>query len=155
MQAYCTRKCIYLYKADYIKREANLSLCLIKNHAMKPHDSGDRAPCINLGFKPRPLYPQGKSLWFPLDRRSGMPHPWPERGGEEKNPYLCRESNPSRPTLGFSFRATFLLLGNSSSDSAWLFRNLLPPLSRRRVGQHSSNSMYKNFKPSTSGLAQR
>jgi hypothetical protein len=35
---------------------------------------------------PQPLYPQGKSLWFPLDRRLGGPQSRSGRCGEEKNP---------------------------------------------------------------------
>jgi hypothetical protein len=46
-------------------------------------------PCIlDLGinnFTPRPLYPQRKSSWHPLDRRLGGPKSLSERGGEEKN----------------------------------------------------------------------
>jgi len=37
------------------------------------------------GFTPRPLYPQGKDTWYPLDRRLGGPQSRSERGGEEKN----------------------------------------------------------------------
>jgi hypothetical protein len=33
----------------------------------------------------RPLYPQGKSPWYPLDRRLGGPQSWSRRGGEKKN----------------------------------------------------------------------
>jgi hypothetical protein len=56
--------------------------------------SGGIAPCIlDLGsrwrwvvsFTPRPLYPQGKRPWYPLDRRMGGPQNWSGRGGEEKN----------------------------------------------------------------------
>jgi hypothetical protein len=36
-------------------------------------------------FTPRPLYPQGKNPWYPLDRRLGGPQSWSGRGGEEKN----------------------------------------------------------------------
>jgi hypothetical protein len=36
-------------------------------------------------FMPRPLYPQGKSLWYTLDRRLGEPQSRFEHGGEEKN----------------------------------------------------------------------
>jgi hypothetical protein len=35
-----------------------------------------------VSLKPRPLYPQGNILWYPLDRRLGGPQ---SRGGEEKN----------------------------------------------------------------------
>jgi hypothetical protein len=34
---------------------------------------------------PRPLYPQGYSPWYPLDRRLGGPQSRFGRGGEEKN----------------------------------------------------------------------
>jgi hypothetical protein len=33
----------------------------------------------------RPLYPQGKSPWCPLDRRLDGPQSRSEHGGEEKN----------------------------------------------------------------------
>jgi hypothetical protein len=44
-----------------------------------------------VSFTPRPLYLQGKSPWYPLDRRLGGPQSWSGRGGEEKN---------SQPLLG-------------------------------------------------------
>jgi hypothetical protein len=37
-----------------------------------------------VSFKPRPLYPRGKSPGYPLDRRLGGPHNRSERRGEEK-----------------------------------------------------------------------
>jgi hypothetical protein len=44
---------------------------------------------------PQPLYPQGKSPWYPLDRRLGGPQSWSGRGAEEKNiPNPCQDSNP-------------------------------------------------------------
>jgi hypothetical protein len=58
---------------------------------------GDIAPRIpDLGirwrwvisFTPRPLYPQGKNPWCPLDRRLGGPLRRYGRGGEEKNRQL-------------------------------------------------------------------
>jgi hypothetical protein len=36
-------------------------------------------------FMHRPLYPQGKSSCYPLDRRLGGPQSWSGRGGEERN----------------------------------------------------------------------
>jgi hypothetical protein len=36
-------------------------------------------------FKPQPLYPQGKSLWYPLDRRLDGLQSRSGHGGEEKN----------------------------------------------------------------------
>jgi hypothetical protein len=55
--------------------------------------SGGIAPCtlwprhwMGIGsFTPRPLYPQGKSPWYPLDKRLGGPQSRSGRGGEEKN----------------------------------------------------------------------
>jgi hypothetical protein len=42
-------------------------------------------------FTPWPLYPQGKSPWYPLDRRLGRPQSQSGRGSEEEN---------SQPLLG-------------------------------------------------------
>jgi hypothetical protein len=36
-------------------------------------------------FKLRPLYPQGKNPWYPLDRRLGELQSRSGRGGKEKN----------------------------------------------------------------------
>jgi hypothetical protein len=44
-----------------------------------------------VNFTPWPLYSQGKSPWYPLDRRLGRPQSRPGRGGEEKT---------SQPPLG-------------------------------------------------------
>jgi hypothetical protein len=38
-----------------------------------------------VSFTPRPLYPQGKSPWYPLDRRLGGPQSRSGRGGLGKN----------------------------------------------------------------------
>jgi hypothetical protein len=45
-----------------------------------------------VSYTPRPLYPQGKRPWYPLDRRQGGRQNRSGRGGEEKN---------SEPLLGF------------------------------------------------------
>jgi hypothetical protein len=50
----------------------------------------------------RPLYPQGKTLWYPLDRRLGGPQSRFGRGGEEKYfpappPPWIEPYNPDRP----------------------------------------------------------
>jgi hypothetical protein len=52
-----------------------------------------------VSFTPRPLYPHGKSPWYPLDRRLGGPQSRSGRGGEEKIPSLRRESNPRTPIV--------------------------------------------------------
>jgi hypothetical protein len=38
-----------------------------------------------VSFTPRPLYPQGKSPWYPFDRTLVGPQSRSGRGGEEKN----------------------------------------------------------------------
>jgi len=38
-----------------------------------------------VSFTPRPLYSQGDSLWYPLDRRLDGPQNLSGHGGEEKN----------------------------------------------------------------------
>jgi hypothetical protein len=48
----------------------------------------------------RPLYPQGKNSWYPLDRMLGEPQSPSLRGGEEKNSQPPpRESNPRTPLI--------------------------------------------------------
>jgi hypothetical protein len=51
-----------------------------------------------VSFTLRPLYRQGKSPWYPLDRRLGGTQSRSGRGGEEKIPRPCRDSNPDHPT---------------------------------------------------------
>jgi hypothetical protein len=67
--------------------------------------SGGIAQCIlDLGtrwrwvvsFTPRPLYPQGKSPWYPLDRRvGGVPQNRSGRSGEEKHSQTMSGLEPS------------------------------------------------------------
>jgi hypothetical protein len=38
-----------------------------------------------VSFTPRPLYPQGKSPWYPLEKRLGGLQSRSGRGGEEEN----------------------------------------------------------------------
>jgi hypothetical protein len=54
-----------------------------------------------VSFTPRPLYPQGKSLRYPLDRRLGGPQSRSGRHGEEKNlgPTGTRSPTPSSSRL--------------------------------------------------------
>jgi hypothetical protein len=67
--------------------------------------SGGIAPLIYLGirwrwvvrFTPRPLYPQGKSTLYPLDRRLGRLQSRSGRGGEEKNPQPPPGIEPQKP----------------------------------------------------------
>jgi hypothetical protein len=53
--------------------------------ALRILDLGTRWRWV-VSFTPRPLYPQGKSPRYPLDRRLGEPQSRSGRGGEEKNP---------------------------------------------------------------------
>jgi hypothetical protein len=41
-----------------------------------------------VSFMPEPLHPQGKSPWYPLDRRLGGPQSQSGHSGEEKNSQL-------------------------------------------------------------------
>jgi hypothetical protein len=41
-----------------------------------------------VSFTPQPLYPQGKSPWYPMERGMGGPQSQSGRGGEEKNSQL-------------------------------------------------------------------
>jgi hypothetical protein len=68
---------------------------LTKHHDMKTSwgSGGKNLHILDLGtrwrwvvsFTPRPLYPQGKSPWHPLDRRLGGPQNRSEHGGEDHN----------------------------------------------------------------------
>jgi len=69
-------------------------LCLIKQHAMKTYwmSGGIALRILNpdstwrwvVRYMPRPLYPQGMSTWYPLDRRLGGLQNQSGSGGEEK-----------------------------------------------------------------------
>jgi hypothetical protein len=94
------------------KVKVKLSLCLTKHHSMKTYwGSGDiSSRILDLGtrwrwvfsFTPRPLYLQGKSPWYPLDRRlGGIQSPVWRRWSREKFPAPAgnrtlelRSSNP-------------------------------------------------------------
>jgi hypothetical protein len=47
-----------------------------------------------VSFTPRPFYPQGKSLWYPMHRRLGGTQSRSGRGGEEKNSQLLPGLEP-------------------------------------------------------------
>jgi hypothetical protein len=86
-----------------------LSPCLTKHHAMKTcWGSGGIAPRIlDLGtgwrwmvsFAPRPLYPHGKSPWYPLDTRLGGPRAVLDTVVKRNIPSSRRESNPRTPIV--------------------------------------------------------
>jgi hypothetical protein len=77
-----------LQESHVTRKKVKLSLCLTKHWG-----SGGIAPrIIHLGnrrrravsFTPRPLYPQGKSPWYPLDRRLGGLQSRSGRSSKEK-----------------------------------------------------------------------
>jgi hypothetical protein len=89
------KPCIGCY--NYVKGKEGkvVPVLLIEHHTMKAYwgsghiaprilDSGPRWRWV-VSFTPRPLYPQGKSPWYPLDRRLGGPQSLSGLGGEEKN----------------------------------------------------------------------
>jgi hypothetical protein len=85
-------------------KEVKLSLCVTKHHAMKTYGgNGGVAPRILdfgtrwrwvVSFTPRPVHLQGKSPWYPLDRRLSGPQSRSGRGGEEKNSQPPSEIEP-------------------------------------------------------------
>jgi hypothetical protein len=87
------KRMLYLMKIAKVK--VKLSLCLTKHHAMKTYwGSGSIAPRILdlctrwrwvVSFTHRSLYPQGKSPWYPLNKKLVGPQSRSGRGGEEKN----------------------------------------------------------------------
>jgi hypothetical protein len=66
---------------------------LTKHHAVKAYwghaffDLGTMWKWV-VSFTPQPLCPQGKSPWYPINRRLGGPQSRSGRGGEEKNSHL-------------------------------------------------------------------
>jgi hypothetical protein len=77
------------------KVHVKLILCLTKHRSMKPYWAESRHTSHTLGpgtrwrwvvsLTPRPLYPQGKSTCYPLNRRVSGGQSRSGRGGEEKN----------------------------------------------------------------------
>jgi hypothetical protein len=56
-----------------------------------------------VSFTPPPLYPQGKSPGYPLDRRLGGPQSRSGRGGEEKNSQPQRSSSSYLSAIPLSY----------------------------------------------------
>jgi len=74
-----------------------------------------------VSFVPRPLYPQGKSLWYSLDRWLGRPLSRSGRGGEEKNsqpPPGIETYNPDRPARGLVTKIMRLLTSFNGRNEA-------------------------------------
>jgi hypothetical protein len=75
-----------------------------------------------VSFSPRPLYPQGKSPWYPLDRRLGGPQSQSGYGGEEKMIFTYHRNQLKeieifrrldRPDLPIMY--SFFVLGSKNS----------------------------------------
>jgi hypothetical protein len=66
-------------------------------------------------FTPRPLYPHGKSPWYPLDRRLHGPQSQSGRGGEEKN---------SQPLPGLEPPITQPIVKGYTTELSWLVPSL-------------------------------
>jgi hypothetical protein len=73
--------------------DVHSSRTCFRSHKLISESQGIAPRILDLGtrrrwvvsFTPRPLYPQGKSPWYPSDRRLGGPQSRSGRGGEEKN----------------------------------------------------------------------
>jgi hypothetical protein len=67
-----------------------------------------------VGFTPRPLYPQGMSPRYQLDRRLGGPQNWSGRSGEEiilDSPGTGKPTHPGRPASSQSLYRHLLATG--------------------------------------------
>jgi hypothetical protein len=84
------------YATPYLK--VKLSLCLTKHRAMKTYWGCGGEFCARwrwvVGFTPRPLHQQGKSPWYPLDRRFGGTQSRSGHAGEENNSQPPPEIEP-------------------------------------------------------------
>jgi hypothetical protein len=65
-----------------------------------------------VSFTPRPLYPQGKSPWYPPDRRLGGPQRWFGHDSEEKN---------SQPLPGLESLIIQPITQCYTTDLSWIF----------------------------------
>jgi hypothetical protein len=117
--------------ASYGNVKAKLSLCLTKHHAMKAYWGSERISprILDLGtrlrwvvrFTLRPLYPQVKSLWYPLDRRLNGPQSRSGRCGEEKNSQPLSEIEPCNPDRPARSPALYRLSYHGSSHWIGVF----------------------------------
>jgi hypothetical protein len=109
-------------------------LFLTEYHALKAYwGIGGIAPCIlDLGtrwrwvvsFKPQPIYPQGKSPWYPLNSRLGGLQSRSGHGGKEKNSQLLPGLEP--PIIQHKWeeqRRQKCVSSERSQDSEWRIIN--------------------------------
>jgi hypothetical protein len=81
-----------------------------------------------ISFTPRPLYPQGKNHWCPLDRRLSGPQNRSGRGGEEKNSQIAPGIEPYNPDRPARIPALYQLSYHGSSSYYCSSQNLSSPL---------------------------
>jgi hypothetical protein len=87
-----------------------------------------------VSFTPRPLYPQGKSLWYPLDRRLGVFQSRSGRGGEEINSQPLPRFEPPIIQLvdeRYTTELSRLHIGSNerdimNDDFRWIWKNAIP-----------------------------
>jgi hypothetical protein len=63
---------------------------------------------------PRPLYPRGKSTWYPLDRRLGGPQSWSGRFGEEKR---SKQRKPSTCSYLITMKQDKIIIQKTANES--------------------------------------
>jgi hypothetical protein len=92
----------------------------------------------------RPLYPQGNSSWYPVDRRLGGPQSRSGRGGEEKN---------SQSLPGFEPPFIQLAAQSYTTELSWLlFQNSILIISSATTS--SFQILYRFFVYSTTLLSE-
>jgi hypothetical protein len=92
-------------------------------------------------FTFRPLYPQGKSLWYPLDRRLGGPQRRSGCGGEEKNSQsLSGLESPIIQSIAQSYTTE---LPRLSSKKYNFYQETAPPHFGREVVEYM-NAVYQS-----------
>jgi hypothetical protein len=118
----------------FLKVKVKLSVFLTKHHAMKTYwgSEGIASRILDLSirwrwaisFTLRPLYPQWKSLLYPLVTRLGGPQSRSGRDAEKNSqpPPGIEHLNPDRPVRSQS-RYRLSYPGSSSPMSPLLFRN--------------------------------
>jgi hypothetical protein len=88
-----------------------------------------------VSFTARPLYPQGKSPWYPSDRRLGGPRCRYRRSGEEKNSQPPPGIEPYIPNRPARNPALYRLSYHGSYGSkAWVFKE--KDTERHKTKQH-------------------
>jgi hypothetical protein len=108
--------------------------------ALRIPDFGSRWRWV-VSFTPRPLYPQGKRPWYPLDMRLGGPQSLSGHGGKEKNSQTLPRLEPpviqpvaQRYTTELSRLPSgkYILCISQAMYRTFLLENLKRPIRRPR-----------------------